>query len=97
MLLGHTIEAERLRVWGEVDLASATDLKEIIERASTSSDGHVIVDIGGISFIDAAGINALVAADLALQDNGHRLMLVSVPEIVKRLFRIAMVPPSWCT
>lgn len=97
MLLGHTIEAERLRVWGEVDMASATDLKEIIERASTSSDGHVIVDIEGISFIDAAGINALVAADLALQENGHRLMLVSVPEIIKRLFRIAMVPPSWCT
>jgi anti-anti-sigma factor len=50
-----------LRVGGEVDIATAADLRDaIIEQIG--SGRHVVVDIGRVTFMDGSGVAALLAA-----------------------------------
>jgi anti-anti-sigma factor len=52
----------RLGVAGEVDLATGPQLRDAI-AASLGSDHHgeLVVDLGGVTFLDCAGVNALLA------------------------------------
>ncbi|MBX5331063.1 STAS domain-containing protein [Rhodococcus fascians] len=67
-LLGLDITSERLdeavvlKVNGEVDLATASDLAHQIERAVQTSPTAVVVDLSGVSFLASVGMSILIAA-----------------------------------
>ncbi|MBY4206947.1 STAS domain-containing protein [Rhodococcus fascians] len=67
-LLGLCIDSEHhhdaivLRVNGEVDLATASDLAHHIEQAITAAPAAVIVDLSGVSFLASVGMSVLIAA-----------------------------------
>ncbi|NIL89101.1 hypothetical protein RhoFasSB10_01400 [Rhodococcus fascians] len=67
-LLGLCIDSEHhhdaivLRVNGEVDLATASDLAHYIEQAITAAPAAVIVDLSGVSFLASVGMSVLIAA-----------------------------------
>ncbi|MFI7446158.1 STAS domain-containing protein [Nonomuraea sp. NPDC049714] len=75
-------------VAGELDIATVdvlrTHLLQVLERAG----GEVVLELSGLSFIDAAGLGALVA--LRGQARLHRteLLLAGVPAPMARLLRI---------
>jgi anti-sigma B factor antagonist len=50
-----------VRLVGEVDLATAPALKETLLKLLCRQDEPLAVDLGGLGFIDAAGLSALVA------------------------------------
>lgn len=47
---------------GELDMASAPELEEAIDRAIASAARSVIVDLRQLEFMDSTGIRLLVAA-----------------------------------
>ncbi|MDI6626568.1 MAG: STAS domain-containing protein [Rhodococcus sp. (in: high G+C Gram-positive bacteria)] len=51
-----------LSVKGEVDLATASDLAQHIERAMRSSPTAMIVDLSRVSFLASVGMSVLIAA-----------------------------------
>ncbi|MDZ7918263.1 MAG: STAS domain-containing protein [Rhodococcus sp. (in: high G+C Gram-positive bacteria)] len=51
-----------LRVKGEVDLATASDLAHRIERAVRASPVAVIVDLSGVTFLASVGMTVLISA-----------------------------------
>jgi anti-sigma B factor antagonist len=57
-------EGERVvvRAWGEIDLVSASEFEAELRRAIRASEFGVVLDLGGVTFIDSTGLNALVAA-----------------------------------
>ncbi|MBY3985738.1 STAS domain-containing protein [Rhodococcus fascians] len=67
-LLGLGISSEQhddsivLRVNGEVDLATASDLAHHIEAAVAAAPTAVIVDMSGVSFLASVGMSVLIAA-----------------------------------
>ncbi len=65
----------QLRVFGEVDLSWSQDLRDAILRQL--ADGHaVLVDLGGVSYIDSSGIAALVEGfQTARRRNQHFALL----------------------
>lgn len=73
---------------GELDIASAPQLVEELEKAETSGPGLVVVDLRGLSFMDSSGLRALVAADSRARETGRRLVLIRGPERVQRVFSI---------
>ena len=64
-----------LRLTGEIDLSNADSLLRDVVTAAASSE-LVIVDTGGIQFIDSAGLRMLVSAANAIGDRSARLRLV---------------------
>ena len=77
---GHVV-----RVFGEVDLATAPALAEVLAQVAS---GSVIADLTDVTFMDAAGLNALVAAQRYLERHGASLFVQGASARLERLFEI---------
>jgi anti-sigma B factor antagonist len=73
--------------FGEIDASSADDLDILTLKAisKVASGGSVIVDLGGVEFMDCAGLRVLINAQLVLDNSGGSLAMVCGP-YVRRLF-----------
>ena len=75
----------RVRFVGELDLSSAAVLKE---RLVSIAGSTVEADLSDLTFIDAAGLGALLAAKAKIEQAGHRLVLVGAAGRTRHLFEI---------
>ena len=76
-------------VAGELDLHSSAVL---CERLSHDRDVEVIdLDAGGITFIDSAGLHALLVARKAAMDRGTEFRVVAMSERIARVVEITGV------
>lgn len=75
----------RVIVTGELDMASAAELKTVLQGA-VSAEGaeRVIVDLGGVGFLDSSGLGALVAASRTSREIGVVLELANPSDPVHR-------------
>ncbi len=73
-----------VRIAGEVDMASAPQLRACLLEA----DGNVVVDLRGVSFLDASGIGVLAEADQRLGLSGGKLTLRQPQGIVRRALEV---------
>jgi anti-sigma B factor antagonist len=57
-------EGERVvvRAWGELDLSSAKEFEARLRRVIRESSSGVILDLGGVTFIDSTGLRVLISA-----------------------------------
>lgn len=65
-----------LRLAGELDIDTATDLRDRIRRAVDEKAGALVIDLSDVSFIDSVSLAVLVAARRRLGPGG-RLALVA--------------------
>ncbi|HVS65447.1 MAG TPA: STAS domain-containing protein [Thermoanaerobaculia bacterium] len=70
---------------------SARFLAEAFKRALSEDDGHVLLDLTGINFIDSTGIGELVGYLVRFQEQRRKLILIDPPERVRRLLDVAKV------
>jgi len=63
---------------GEVDMSNATSVRQRIAEAVTPNDDAVIVDVSDLSFMDSAGLHAVIELGTILEERRQRLLL-SVP------------------
>ena len=76
-----------LSVEGELDLASAPDLKWALGDLQASAARHVVVDLAKVSFIDSTALGVLVGAQRALRE-GIRMAIACDDENVLRIFEL---------
>jgi anti-anti-sigma factor len=62
--LGRSIE---IRPSGELDIATAPDLRRVIDALAEHDVDQLIIDAGGITFMDAAGLTPLIEASHAMK------------------------------
>jgi anti-anti-sigma factor len=74
-----------LAVGGEVDIATADSFRQALLDAQRSR--RVVVDLSGVTFMDSAGVNALVGAYHRVSA-GDELRLVGLRPNVRRVFEI---------
>ncbi|PVU82663.1 hypothetical protein DDP54_06180 [Cellulomonas sp. WB94] len=74
-----------VRVVGELDLASASWVRARIARAAHDPAREVVVDLSGVSFVDCAGLGALLGAQASL---GRRLSLRGPSVAVLKLLEL---------
>jgi anti-sigma B factor antagonist len=67
---------------GELDLASAPELRRRVDEASGPA---LVIDCSGTTFIDSAVLKELLRARAELAERDVRLILVGVPGPVRRL------------
>lgn len=82
----HTV---RVRLTGELDLATAPELKAILSQ-QLEAGNHVVLDLSVLEFIDSSGLQAILTALRAADASPGTLAISSsmAPQ-VHRLFEIA--------
>jgi anti-anti-sigma factor len=73
-----------LSVSGDVDPVTAPELGAHLDECVAAGHPVVVVDLGGVAFIDSSGLRVLVTAHQALGD-GRRLELRNLRSAVQRV------------
>ena len=82
-LRGTTAE---LAVNGDLDMAAAFKLEPAIERVVSANDvDELILDLGGVEFIDSAGLGTLLATHERLTDLGIKPRITRPSAAVERV------------
>lgn len=71
---------------GELDL---TDAKRVERTLVEVAGSTVVLDIGGLRFVDAAGLGAIVAARALVLAEGNHLVVRGAQPQLRRVFRLA--------
>jgi anti-anti-sigma factor len=78
-----------LAVSGEVDIATAPQLRTALADAIGRSPRGVELDLRDCSFIDSTGLQVIVRAAVTLAERGAWLLLRRPPDRLRRLFETA--------
>lgn len=74
-------------VRGEVDLHTAPKVEDAISRASDASE-TVVVDLGGITFMDSTALSTFMRSGDALKKKGVAMRLAAPSGAVERIFSV---------
>ena len=81
---GHTV----LAVTGEIDIHTAHTLQDRLADVVASGERTLIVDLGGVEFLDSSGLSALVGGLNKVRDVGGSLSLACPHANLLKLFAI---------
>lgn len=84
-----------VRVTGEVDYGNVGEVRTAIEQAITSSPSGLVVDLSATTYLDSAGVAAIIAAYQQLRRTNGKLALVITDKNVRRildLVRLDVLP-----
>ena len=85
--VGWGADAAWIRVAGELDLTTRERFARTL--AGAQSGAHlVVVDLRGLTFMDSAGVHAILAADGRARHGRRRLMVIPGPAQVRRLLAL---------
>jgi anti-sigma B factor antagonist len=76
-----------LRLRGELDLASANQLEAAIRHLQDPVE--VVIDLGGLTFLDMAGLRVLITAHDDAARAGQRFVLANVSKPIRRVLSLA--------
>jgi anti-anti-sigma factor len=74
-----------VQVAGEVDTSAAAELSDCLDELN----GYVVVDLAGVTFLDSAGIAALVLGRRRLTRSGGELRLQGATPSVRLTLSVA--------
>jgi len=77
-----------VEVAGEVDVYTASLLRERLAELIDADHADLVVDLRGVGFLDSTGLGVLVGALKKIRGLGGRLQLVIDQEKVMKVFRI---------
>jgi anti-sigma B factor antagonist len=77
-----------IRVAGEIDVFTASQLRETVLDLIAGGVSHVIADLRGVEFLDSTGLGAIVGGHKRLRTIDGSLILTASPDRIMRLFRI---------
>jgi anti-anti-sigma factor len=73
---------------GDIDLATAADLRSELESLVAAIDGDLVLDCCGLTFIDSTGVSVIVATQHALNARGNELRVANVDGVAARVLDV---------
>ena len=89
-LLRGSSPGDAIAVRGEIDMATAPQLRTALDDLIDAGTIRIVLDCRGLEFLDSSGIGVLVAARKRLGDDGE-LVLDSPPPHVRKVLDITGV------
>lgn len=80
---GHLIA-----VTGELDIAATPELSTVLLMAASSPGSVVVLDLGGVEFIDSTALGTLLKAGGEIESAGKQLRVVCAEGPVRRLLEL---------
>jgi anti-sigma B factor antagonist len=80
-----------VRLEGELDIASAGEVEQAMARQEQEGCQELILDLGGLRFIDSTGLRLVLSAHGRAQKGGWGFSIVPGPDRVQRVFEVAGV------
>ncbi|MFI9594753.1 STAS domain-containing protein [Nonomuraea sp. NPDC052265] len=77
-------------VTGELDSSSSPRLESFTDRHRRPGEGMVL-DLGGLTFMDSRGLHVLLRLDAAVLEQGGVLRLAAVQELPARVLQVTGV------
>jgi anti-sigma B factor antagonist len=78
----------RVRLEGELDLSTAATFQEAVVDLMESGWSSILVDLGGLTFMDSSGLRTAFELDTEASRRGIALRLTGANESVLRLFSL---------
>jgi anti-sigma B factor antagonist len=78
-----------VRAEGEIDLASAPELREVLTAELRVGPAKLIIDMAGVTFIDSTGLSAMIDAFKQGQATGTQVVLRAPSVRVRRVLEVS--------
>jgi anti-sigma B factor antagonist len=78
-----------VEVRGDLDMDTEPQLRDVLQPLISA--GQVVVDLGGVGFMDSSGLGMLVVSFKEMRDSGGRLALAAVQQAVRTVLDITSV------
>jgi anti-anti-sigma factor len=89
-------ECLEILVEGELDLATAEQLRNALDETVGSGLVYVVVDLERCEFLDATALSAMVEAQKRLADNGQELLISAAGGQAERLLTVTAALDPRC-
>ncbi len=92
MPLSLEVTAEQVTAWlsGEIDHHAAIDLRRQIDEAVLAGPPPLLVlDFGGVTFMDSSGIGLIMGRYRLMQESGGRLLVRQVPRPLRKVMKVS--------
>lgn len=76
-------------VSGEMDVDTAGGVEQELIRAEATDAPAIVLDLGGLTFIDSTGIRMLLMVDARSRSDGDRVILRHPSQAVRRVLHLA--------
>jgi anti-sigma B factor antagonist len=84
-------ESATVTLSGELDIATAPRVEELIETTLAQDVATLTVDLGGLSFVDSSGLRLFIVLDQRAAEQGWTLRLLRPSTQALTVFRISGV------
>jgi anti-sigma B factor antagonist len=81
-------ETVRVAPVGELDLATVTPLRERLDELLEPECRSVVLDLRGVTFIDASALHLIVSRNTYARESGIEFAIIQGPPAVRRVFAI---------
>ena len=83
------VQAHVVEPHGEIDLATAAELKQRLEAVIASGAATIIVDLSDVAFIDSTGIGVLLSVQRRITAGEREMVTICPDPLVRRIFEVA--------
>ena len=82
-----------VELWGELDLSTVPRVAEVLDGIAPNAGGvrHIVLDLRGLTFMDASGLHELIRQHDYAHHNRHNLAVVRGRKAVERLLALTAV------
>ena len=77
-----------ISISGDIDLESSPQLRDFLKPKATQKTPRLLLDFGGVSYIDSSGLATLIEYFQSVQGFGGKLALAALSPRVKNVFEI---------
>jgi anti-sigma B factor antagonist len=80
-----------LAVTGEVDVATAPQLRQEAVRLAGSGGSRLVIDLSGVDFLDSTGLGVIVGVLKRVRTHGGELAIAGAENHVRKVFDITRI------
>jgi len=81
----------RVAVTGELDVSTVPAFNKHLSELQPTAAPTVVLDLGGVTFMDSTGLSAVLVAEMHARMRGQRFVVITGPPHVHELFRLTGV------
>lgn len=70
---------------GELDIVTADDLRQLLDKACAHDSAAVVIDLSDVPFIDVLSLSAMLATADSLRERGGNLTVTGASSSVRRV------------